>query len=249
MVGKCVTSRLRNFAAFVAAAESNAFGTAPTSEPSKLRYMQFRRTLAYYIARQPGGMVALAVQYNHMRWATSEGYASRRTDGFAALLEIETARAAADILTDLAAELANGGILSGPGSTRLHAAAERYAQTYPGRILTRSEALRFFEVSEHRVYMNPDFFSYCHFDPSKALCRQNPRPDEADHPRLSECQSGCGNLAHTDEFMSRAAKKADFLEEKAIHEDVSPLIADRIRHNAGLLRALVGRHEAKRQMM
>lgn len=204
-----VNSRLRDFLAFVAGSEGADPGVARAAEERKLHFMQFRRTLAYYIARRPGGMVALAVQYNHMRWATSEGYASRRRDGFGALLEIETARAAAATLSDIAAALENDGVISGPGSARLHATAEHFTHIYPGRVLTRAEALRFFEVSEHRVYPNPDFFSLCHFDPLKALCRQDPRPEEPERPRLNECQSGCGNLVHTDGFMHGATKKAD----------------------------------------
>lgn len=240
-----LNSRLRDFWAFVTASEGAGLGLARAAEEHRLHFMQFRRTLAYYIARRPGGMIALAVQYNHMRWATSEGYASRRRDGFGALLEIETARAAAETLSDIAAALENNGVISGPGSARLNTVVEHFTDVYRGRVLTRAEAQRFFEVSEHRVYPNPDFFSLCHFDPAKALCGQDLGPGESEHPRLNECQSGCGNLVHTDEYMRRAAKRADFLEQRVLPDTVSPLIAARIQYNAGKLRALVDRHEAK----
>ncbi|MFF0405651.1 integrase, partial [[Kitasatospora] papulosa] len=39
---------------------------------------RFRRTLAWHIARRPGGLVALAIQYGHMRTAVSAGYAKAR---------------------------------------------------------------------------------------------------------------------------------------------------------------------------
>ncbi|GAA3348910.1 hypothetical protein GCM10020358_69160 [Amorphoplanes nipponensis] len=39
---------------------------------------RFRRTLAWHIARRPGGLVALAVQYGHLRTLISEGYANPR---------------------------------------------------------------------------------------------------------------------------------------------------------------------------
>ena len=42
---------------------------------------RFRRTLAWHIARRPGGLIALAIQYEHMRTAldarTSSGYDAR----------------------------------------------------------------------------------------------------------------------------------------------------------------------------
>ncbi|MFF5969665.1 hypothetical protein ACFY64_39470 [Streptomyces collinus] len=46
---------------------------------------QFRRNLAWYIARRPGGLIALAIQYGHMRTIvdvrTSSGYGSRSRGG------------------------------------------------------------------------------------------------------------------------------------------------------------------------
>jgi hypothetical protein len=62
---------------------------------------RFRRTLAWHIARRPGGLVALAIQHGHMRTAVSAGYAARSRDGIHDLLDIETARATADTLAAL----------------------------------------------------------------------------------------------------------------------------------------------------
>ncbi|MET9762225.1 hypothetical protein ABZ016_24745 [Streptomyces sp. NPDC006372] len=39
---------------------------------------RFRRTLTWHITRRPGGLVALAIQYGHMRTAVSGGYADPR---------------------------------------------------------------------------------------------------------------------------------------------------------------------------
>ncbi|MET8221598.1 hypothetical protein ACFYRD_36670 [Streptomyces hirsutus] len=39
---------------------------------------RFRRTLAWHIARRPGGLIALAIQYGHMRTAVSAGYPNPR---------------------------------------------------------------------------------------------------------------------------------------------------------------------------
>jgi hypothetical protein len=37
---------------------------------------QFRRTLAWFIARRPGGVIAGAIQYRHQRVQMFEGYAN-----------------------------------------------------------------------------------------------------------------------------------------------------------------------------
>lgn len=81
---------------------------------------RFRRTLAWHIARQPGGMVALAVQYGHMRTAMSAGYASRSRNGMHDLLDLETALATADTLTALNEDLGKRAGHFRPGSAQGH---------------------------------------------------------------------------------------------------------------------------------
>jgi integrase len=71
----------------------------PDDPHGKISASCFRRTLAWHIARRPNGLVALAIQYGHMRTAfdwTTEGYASRSRDGIHDLIDLETARAVAD---------------------------------------------------------------------------------------------------------------------------------------------------------
>ncbi|WP_327115048.1 hypothetical protein OHB12_00365 [Nocardia sp. NBC_01730] len=46
--------------------------------------------MAWHIARRPGGLVALAVQYGHLRTLVSEGYATRQRGGIHQLLDMET---------------------------------------------------------------------------------------------------------------------------------------------------------------
>ncbi|MFE2719383.1 hypothetical protein ACFXKI_47765 [Streptomyces mirabilis] len=55
--------------------------TIPEDPYGPIRLGRFRRTLAWHIARRPGGLIALAIQYGHMRTVldarTSSGYGSR----------------------------------------------------------------------------------------------------------------------------------------------------------------------------
>lgn len=68
--------------------------------------------LAWHIARRPGGLVALAIQYGHLRTAfVTDGYASRSRDGIHELIGIETVRAVADTVADL-----HDGLQVGAGS-------------------------------------------------------------------------------------------------------------------------------------
>ena len=71
----------------------------PEDPHGNLGLSRLRRTLAWHIARRPGGLIALAIQYGHMRTAldarTSAGYGSRERRGFHGELDVETALAAA----------------------------------------------------------------------------------------------------------------------------------------------------------
>src|SRR6202035_3371426 len=73
---------------------------------------RFRRTLAWHIARRPGGLIALAIQYGHMRTVldarTSSGYAGRSVGGIHDILDVETALAAAHTAGPLGGRLAAG---------------------------------------------------------------------------------------------------------------------------------------------
>ncbi|WP_229859865.1 hypothetical protein [Streptomyces poonensis] len=73
---------------------------------------RFRRTLAWHIARRPGGLVALAIQYGHMRTAlnteVSGGYGTRSRGGIHDMLALETALATADTAADLHDRFENG---------------------------------------------------------------------------------------------------------------------------------------------
>ncbi|MFC9633813.1 hypothetical protein ACFTY8_32295 [Streptomyces mirabilis] len=65
-----------------------------------------RRTLVWHIARRPGGLVALAIRYSHLRTApVYEGYATPSRDGIHELIDVETVRAVADTVADLIDDL------------------------------------------------------------------------------------------------------------------------------------------------
>jgi hypothetical protein len=50
--------------------------TIPPDPNGKIGTSRFRQSLAWHIARRPNGLVALAVQYGHLRTTVSGGYAS-----------------------------------------------------------------------------------------------------------------------------------------------------------------------------
>ncbi|MEV8196208.1 integrase [Streptomyces sp. NPDC079141] len=199
---------------------------------------RFRRSLAWHIARRPGGLVALAIQYGHMRTAMSAGYAARGRGGIHELLDIETARATADTLTTLHDDLAAGTGISGPAARRaIHAAAQ--APTFAGSIRTHRQARDVLSNPALTVYDNPRSFLMCVYNRDRALCH---RLDVADAPRLDRCQPSCANVARTDHHADQLLQHAQTLEKQAASEAVPGPLADRLSQRAGQLRALADRH-------
>ncbi|MGW6389833.1 integrase [Streptomyces sp. NPDC055103] len=203
---------------------------------------RFRRTLAWHIARRPGGLVALAVQYGHLRTTVSAGYAARSRDGIHTLLDIETARATADTLMSLHEGLAEGAGLSGPAARRaIHAAAQ--VPTFAGSIRTARQAQDILRNPVLAVHDNPHAYLMCVYNREKALCH---RTTAADTPSLDRCVSSCVNITRTDQHAAEMTWQAESLEKQAASESVPLPLADRIRDQADRLRMLVEHHRSNR---
>jgi integrase len=204
---------------------------------------RFRRTLAWYIARRPNGLVALAVQYGHMRaafdWIT-ERYGSRGRGGIHDLIDLETARAVADTVAALHDDLENGGGVSGPAARRAIKAAAT-APRFVGTVITLASARRLVANEDAMLYDNPHALLLCHYKRDRALCH---RAGVKDTPSLDHCVPGCGNIARTDQQAAHLRERALILESQAAR--VPQPIGDRLRANAARLRGLADKHDRTR---
>ncbi|MEU2224630.1 integrase [Streptomyces sp. NPDC018347] len=209
---------------------------------------RFRRTLAWHIARRPGGLIALAIQYGHMRTVldarTSSAYGSRSRGGVHSVLDVETALAAADTAAHLRDRLAGGEKISGPAARRAITAAASTPR-FEGRIVPRTfakKAAKFLARDGVVLYDNPDAFLICAFKHDNALCE--PEPD-ATAPRQYACQTGCGNTVRTDSHARGMRARADEIDQLA--SAAPEKIAGRLRRNAENLRVGADAHDATAQ--
>lgn len=212
----------------------------PEDRYGSIGVSRFRRTLAWHIARRPGGLVALAVQYGHMRTAVSAGYASRSRNGMQDLLDLETALAAADTLASLNEGLANGAGISGPAARRAINAA-RHAPEFAGTIVNARQARALLENPSLTVYDNPSALLMCVYKPDRALCN---RITEREAPRLDRCIPSCANIARTDDHAHLLLQEAGSLEEQA-RRSPEPL-GQRLEARALRLRQQADQHERSR---
>jgi len=215
----------------------------PDDPQGAIGLRRFRRTLAWHIARRPGGLVALAIQYGHMRTAfdrTTEGYASRSRDGIHDLIDLETARAVADTVAALHDDLEHGAGISGPAARRVISTAAK-APRFAGILITLASARKLLKNEDAMIYDNPHALLLCHYKRDRALCH---RDGVRDTPSLDRCDPRCGNIARTDEQAAQLRDRAVAIEIQAGH--VPQPIGDRLRASATRLRELADKHDRTR---
>ena len=169
----------------------------PADPDGLVTLSRFRRTVAWHIARLPGGRIALAIQYGHLRTiTTSEGYSGRARHGLARVLDIETAAIMVDYLHHVSDRLDVGNAVSGPAAARLINAARDAASRYEGMFLSPRQARALLTDPGLQVHDNPRAFLACNYDPAKALCHPGRAADKtAGHPDLDRCNPACANIA------------------------------------------------------
>jgi len=221
----------------------------PTSGPGRRSgqrsVLNHVHKLAWHIARRPGGLVALAIQYGHMRTVldthTTSGYASRSSGGLHGVLDIETALAAADTAAHLQDRLADGEKISGPAARRALTAAGA-APRFDGRLIPAQfarKAAKYLARDGLVLFDNPNALLICVFKRDNALC--DPEPN-ANAPRQYACQPGCGNAIRTDAHARLLRDRAAAHDKKAAYTP-GPL-GRQLRRNATRLRVLADSHDA-----
>ncbi|MGW0917134.1 integrase, partial [Streptomyces sp. NPDC002784] len=235
---KTMRGRIEDFVAFANGTATTLGRQAEAIPPDpygSVGTARFRRTLAWHIARRPGGLVALAIQYGHLRTAMSGAYASRSRDGIHDLLDVESARATLDTLTALQDDLAHGGGISGPAARRAIQAA-----TFTGQIITARQARDILGNPHLTVYDNPNALLMCVYKPDTALCHRTPAQAA---PRLDRCMPACANIARTDNHARQLLDKAQQLEQRVAY--LPAPLAERLRSTASKLRQHAARHHQR----
>jgi integrase len=226
-----------------ARAQGRAGEVIPDDPHGRISLARFRRSLAWHIARRPNGLVALAIQYGHMRTnfsCASEGYGARSRDGIHDLIDLETARTVADTVAALHHELGNGGGISGPAARRAIRAAAT-APRFAGTTITPSSARKLLANENVMIYDNPHALVLCHYKPDRALCH---RDGVKNTPSLDHCVPGCGNIARTDQQAAQLRDRALVLENQAAY--VPQPVGDRLRATAVRLRDRADKHDRTR---
>lgn len=219
----------------------------PTDTEGNVTTSRFRRTLAWFIYRKPGGRIALGVQYGHLRGHTTDGYGSRVAVGLRDVFPMEEALARADYLEDAYTHMEDGEQVSGPAAGRYREAVRLYGQEFRGRYMSGKQAAALRANPRLRIYDNSARFVTCCYDQSKALCH----PDRLgqlgteETPDINHCQPNCCNIARTDRNVEQAADTiARYEAEMASLLTPEPLRA-RLSQRVAALQTIIATHHER----
>ncbi|WP_234540614.1 hypothetical protein [Streptomyces shenzhenensis] len=242
--------RIRAFTTWanqLATAHNRPHELIPPDPDGAVALRRFRRTIAWFIYRQPGGRIALAVQYGHAATTMSESYAGRSKADMLEVLDQEKGLALAETLTEAGERIDAGEKVSGPAAHRYRAAAE-FSARYAGTYLGKRELRALVANPRLQVHEDPKAFLTCNHDAFTALC--NPERDRAGHggrstPDHSRCHPACANISRTDSQIAALRAEVARIEADAIAGLDPYPIAAREQQRKDHLTALIRRHEAQ----
>jgi hypothetical protein len=188
-----------------------------------------RRTLAWFIARQPGGSIAGAIQYRHLSIQMFEGYCGTSDSGFRAEVESEQALARGEYLAQMI-EGHEHSDLRGPAAHTAQRRLQEWGSQFGGAVITDNHQMkRLMRRADPAIY--PGTFAMCVFDPDKAMCYQQRDTAGRKQPTTSSCQPlDCSNVALTKQNIAALRTEHSRIEhELAIRPSLPPLLKHRLQ--------------------
>ncbi len=209
-----------------------------------LKNSQFRRTLAWLIARRPGGVIAGALAYRHHCVQVFEGYAGTSESGFRAEVESEQALARGEHLM-AAIDAHEHASLTGPAAEeaarRLEAFGER--ARFQGIIVTDQARLRRL-MNRHDPAIYPGEYITCVHDHAKALCEKARRGRGEGLPDHGGCKPlACRNVALAPENIAAWQREIDRIDTRlAARPPLPPLLRHRLQGRRAEITAFLTRN-------
>ncbi|MGW0775102.1 hypothetical protein ACWD01_15945 [Streptomyces sp. NPDC002835] len=202
--------------------------------PWKLMTSQFRRTLAWFIARRPGGTIAGALHYKHQSIQMFEGYAGTSDSGFRAEVESEQALARGEHLLAMV-DAHEHHQMEGPAAAEAVRRLETLGQRagFTGQVVLDLARLKRI-MRRHDPAVYPGTFITCVHDPAKALCEKAQVTATEGLPEHGGCQPlACQNAALTPANRNHwQAELAAITDRLAASLPPPPLLETRLRHRA-----------------
>ncbi|QSE87723.1 integrase SAM domain protein (plasmid) [Rhodococcus pseudokoreensis] len=214
----------------------------PPDQTKPVHASRFRRTLAHFVVRRPGGLIAAALQYGHISTKVTLAYAGEADTNWLDDLTIERLEMVIDQIDDDLMHLDDGEHVSGPSAEeyrrRLH-----QLTPFAGRVVDKvRNAERLLTSTDPSIHHGRGMT--CVYRTETALCRARLEPERAaDGPDESECRSACTNLAYTDRDVALLRERLIALDAGARDPLTPRPLRDRRAAQALQCRAIVDGHD------
>ncbi|WP_157536681.1 hypothetical protein [Kitasatospora mediocidica] len=199
-------------------------------QPFHLKNSQFRRTLAWFIARRPGGVIAGALAYRHHCIQVFEGYAGTSESGFRAEVESEQALARGEHLM-AAIDAHEHTHLTGPAADEATRRLETFGERarFQGTVVLDDNRLRRL-MTKHDPAVYPGQYITCVHDHAKALCERARHRRSEGLPDHGGCKPlACRNVALTPENTAAWQREIDRITHRlAARPPLPPLLRRRL---------------------
>lgn len=215
----------------------------PADPHGPVHAARFRRTIAWFIARRPGGHLGLGYQYGHLDTATGAGY-SRRSNDLGDLIDMEQLLGTVDTITAIGDRLNHGEQLHGHAAERVHQAVTALNQdhNYTGAFTTQAQLGRMRRDPRLRIYEHPDRMLICAYNPDTAACRAAGHPGAT--PDRTNCQPHCHNIARTTTDLAELGTEINRLHDEATDPLTPEPLAERLHQRAGALNLILDTFQA-----
>ncbi|MEV5090323.1 hypothetical protein AB0N18_20820 [Streptomyces griseoincarnatus] len=202
----------------------------------RLQTRHFRRTLAWHIARRPGGVIAGALQYRHQSIQMFEGYAGTSDSGFRAEVESEQAIARGEVYMEMI-EAHQHLDLAGPSAEEAARRLKDFGDRahFQGQVADKHRLKRIMKRHDPAIY--PGEYITCVNDPAKALCEKARRGNSEGLPEHGGCLPlACRNVTLTPENVAAWQRVIARIDKRLASR---PTLAPRLRQRAQNRRAEV----------
>ncbi|MER5915562.1 hypothetical protein ABT124_35290 [Streptomyces sp. NPDC001982] len=249
---KGTNRQLNAFAAYVnglcqAKERSDTIAAGP-GHRVQLKTSAFRRTLAWFIARRPGGVIAGAIQYRHHGIQMFEGYAGTSSSGFRAEVESEQAIARGEGYMEMIESHQHTGF-AGPSAEEVARRLTDFGEQarFEGQVvLDKHRLARIMKCHDPAVY--PGEYVTCVHDPAKALCAKA-RSGRGDGLPDGECQPlACRNVALSRDNTEAWLRELDRIEQRlSSRPAMAPFLHHRLIQRHAEIRAFLQASDTPRR--
>lgn len=153
-----------------------------------------RRTISWFIANRPFGVLAGMLQFGHISEVIFEGYAGSTAAGFRAEVDRDRVAARRRDIVEMYEASQRGERVAGPMAEALDVEFERVATVladFPGKVVDEKRRMK---MLEHlRVRLHPGLLADCFFEAEKARCLEHLDVDKRIEPIVGVCKPQCDN--------------------------------------------------------